>query len=219
MIVAVDNDQRIIVFNPAAEKHFGYSRDEVLGKSVDILYADIAEATLVYRSVVDTGTFSAEATGKRKNGETFTSYLSASAVTDADGRVLGTMAIFRDITEQKRAEIALHESERQFQEFMDWLPIGIYELDTRGVATFANRNALESLGFDTIEELNTSRILTPEGRERRIANLRRRMKGEAIGLQELFLKRKDGTRFRVISDTASIMEGDREGQMPWTYGF
>ena len=41
MIISVDNDQKIVEFNRAAEKAFGYRKEEVAGKCVDILYADV----------------------------------------------------------------------------------------------------------------------------------------------------------------------------------
>lgn len=109
--------------------------------------------------------------------------------------------LIRDETQK-----ALRESERRFRELTDMLPLGLYELDTDGAVTFANRSALQSLGYDTIEKLNASGAMVPKDRDRRNANLQRRMRGENIGPQEMSLVRKDGSEFPVISDAAPIMD-------------
>ena len=54
MIISVDKDRNIVIFNPAAEKTFGYTKEEVTGKRISILYADPAQALQVYERVKDT---------------------------------------------------------------------------------------------------------------------------------------------------------------------
>jgi PAS domain S-box-containing protein len=112
MIIAVDRDRRIIEFNRAAEETFGYSRGEVLGKDVGILYADPERGVTINRVTGETGGFSGEIINKRKNGETFPSFISASVLRDADSQFMGFMGISRDITELKRRERMLLESEK-----------------------------------------------------------------------------------------------------------
>ncbi len=110
MIVAVDNNRRITEFNPAAERVFGYSRQEALGQPVDIIYGNPSKARDVSSHVSQTGTFTGEVLNKRKNGDTFISYLSSSVLRDHEGMILGAMGISRDITEQKRTEKALRKA-------------------------------------------------------------------------------------------------------------
>ena len=110
MIISVDVNRNIVEFNRAAEQVFGYSKAEVLGKSIDLLYADPSEGSQLHKNTHDGG-FTGEVTNKRKNGEIFHSYVSASVMHDATGRVVGVMGISRDITERKRAEeIIAHQA-------------------------------------------------------------------------------------------------------------
>ncbi|MFQ6024707.1 MAG: putative bifunctional diguanylate cyclase/phosphodiesterase [Acidiferrobacterales bacterium] len=110
MIVSVDVNRNIVEFNPAAEKAFGYGKAEVLGKPVDLLYADQSEGVQRHANTLDGG-FTGEVVNKRKNGEIFYSYVSASVMHDATGRVVGVMGTSRDITERKRAEeIIVHQA-------------------------------------------------------------------------------------------------------------
>ncbi|MFC1567268.1 PAS domain S-box protein [Thermodesulfobacteriota bacterium] len=104
MIISVDNERRIVEFNPAAEKTFVYSKEEVLGEKVDILYADPKEGERAYKTVRKTGEFAGEITNIRKNGMVFRCLLSAALLKDTAGHVIGSMGISRDIEEKKHAE-------------------------------------------------------------------------------------------------------------------
>jgi len=119
MIISTDEHRRVVEFNQAAERTFGYSKAEVIGKKVDFLYADPSEGLRVREAVRRTGRFTGEITDRRKNGQTFPSLLAASALWDADGTFLGLMGISRDITEHKRAEEALRHQERYFRSLIE----------------------------------------------------------------------------------------------------
>ena len=104
MIIAVDTNRRVAEFNRAAQKEFGYSAEEVLGKHVDVLYADPTSGVELHRSMIEEGGGTHEVLNKRKTGEAFTSLLSASPLHDANGKLVGMMGVSRDITERKQIE-------------------------------------------------------------------------------------------------------------------
>lgn len=112
MIISVDQERRIVEFNRAAQVAFGYEKAEVVGKLVDILYAEPAEGSKVNDTTLSTGHCIAEVINVRKNGETFSSLLSASVLRDANGRMLGVMGISQDITERKQIQEKLQETSR-----------------------------------------------------------------------------------------------------------
>jgi len=103
-IITVDNERRIVEFNRAAQEMFGYTREEVLGKHVSMLYADPQEAQMVHQNVFKDGKLVREILNRRKNGEVFPSLLSASMMRDASGNLLGIVGVSRDIAERKQAE-------------------------------------------------------------------------------------------------------------------
>ena len=112
MIISVDNDRRIVEFNRAAEENFGYRKEEVLGKHVNMLYKDPEDGNMGSRKVRDSGKMVSEIINIRKDGTTFPAFLSATMLKNAEGEVIGVMGISRDTTDRKRAEEERLQRER-----------------------------------------------------------------------------------------------------------
>ncbi|MBP1739305.1 MAG: sensor signal transduction histidine kinase [Deltaproteobacteria bacterium] len=115
--VTIDQKQKVLFFNKAAEKIFGYSREEVLGQDLDVIMSpncsrDHHRAVSRY---IETGVprrigHHTEIMASRKNGETFPADISFS-ISRADGRLYFT-AIVRDLTETKALQDRINRSER-----------------------------------------------------------------------------------------------------------
>lgn len=105
MICASDNTGAITEFNYAAQKTFGYKPSEVIGKPISLLYAHTADRDEIYSQLVSTSSvYSGEVLNRKKNGEIFISYLSASVLKNEKGELIGSMGVSRDITEIKKQE-------------------------------------------------------------------------------------------------------------------
>ncbi len=107
MIIAVDGDRKIIEFNKAAQDTFGYSYDEILGNGIEVLYSEPQEGIKINEDIRELGGFTGKVINRRKNGETFPSFLSASILRDTEDEFIGVMGISRDITrsEQMKEEL------------------------------------------------------------------------------------------------------------------
>ena len=114
-IVALDLNNNITLWNQAAERIFGWSASEVLGRPIPTLTAEMREKTLqllerVYKGEVLTGY---EMTRSRKDGMPVEVRISFSLLRDANGTARGTMAVLEDITERKRMDAALKEANQR----------------------------------------------------------------------------------------------------------
>jgi two-component system sensor histidine kinase UhpB len=106
--------------------------------------------------------------------------ITAATVYDSQGRVVSLRWVIRDITERKRAEQALQESEERLRAIVDQAAIGIAQLSPEGAVLLANQRLCDMLGY-TPEELLTrawQEIIHPDDRARRREYLRRLLAGE-----------------------------------------
>lgn len=121
VIIVADHHRRILHINqPALRETFGYEQEEVVKKGVRVLYADEDGYRLTGREIFD---YRKPVKGKilelnfrRKNGEVFIGEIYALKQLDSQGNPTGNIGIIRDISERKKAEEALRESEmRRYQ--------------------------------------------------------------------------------------------------------
>ncbi len=135
-IVSFDEARRILLFNGGAERIYGWSRDEVLGRPLDVLMPEGMREVLRARvqAFMDGEAASArtsagelEVWGLRKSGEAFPAEAAISKV-EVGGQRLFTVWV-RDVTEQRRAEQALRTSEERFRVSMQAAPVVVWNQD------------------------------------------------------------------------------------------
>lgn len=141
---------------------------------------------------------------KRKDtGESWVASFSFAPIRDAKGQIIGTVVAGRDITESRKAEEALKESEERYRNIFESAVIGIYRTSPDGNIIMANPTLIRLLGFDSLEEL-MQRNLEEEGfeNEKHREEFRRRIEKEgAITSLEAEWKTKDG-RSVFVSENA-----------------
>ncbi len=148
----VGPDARFLYVNGAACRLLGYSRDELLSLAV----YDINESVNArdwpqrWEAVRQAGTSTSEARYRAKDGRAFPVEVTTNHL-EFDGHEY-SCAFVRDITERKRAESELRESEARFRKLYDDAPIGYHEVDADGRIVQVNRTELNMLGY-TGEEM------------------------------------------------------------------
>ena len=109
---------------------------------------------------------------------------------------LATVGYAWDITERKRAEEALQESEENFRRSLDDSPLGVRIFDAEGETLYANRAILDIYGYASIEELKASpaeKRLAPESHAEHLKRREKRLRGGEITPQfEMSIVRKNG---------------------------
>ncbi|HMK46167.1 MAG TPA: PAS domain S-box protein [Methanocella sp.] len=134
-----------------------------------------------------------------------------SPVEYVDGRYMGRVYVFEDITTVMKVREDAKKSEERYKELVGLLPQIVFEMDTELNLTFANRSAFEEMGYtddDFIRGLNAFELIAPEDRERAVRNLQRVMNGEKCG-EEYVFQRKDGSLFSGITYSSAIYRDEK----------
>ncbi|MBT3361128.1 MAG: PAS domain S-box protein [Rhodospirillales bacterium] len=161
-VVALDSEARILDMNPAAERMFGYSTDEVRGQLGSIFHSDEVQGKLL-NEVTDrvrrNGYWSGEVNSVRKDGSTVLVEANVMPLHDENGNPIGRIAVNRDISERKRAVEALRESEERFSTAFQWTPVAlcITRMDD-GTHIYVNNRWIFELGHTREEVIGRSAI-------------------------------------------------------------
>jgi PAS domain S-box-containing protein len=186
-IILLDDKAKITYWNPAAERIFGYTKEEAVGKKLDKLiippqYHGIHSKTTI--SSYQKGQHpkkTIEAKALRKNGTDFPIELSITALEIKDKKhVLG---IIRDISERQKMEMTLREAEKRYHALFDKAPLGILLVDETGTAVEFNEDAHRQLGYSREEfaklKVSDYEVLeTPEEVKARMKKILREEKDE-----------------------------------------
>ena len=207
-IISKDLNGVIQTWNRGAERVFGYTAEEAVGKPVTILIPPDRideEPGILARIRRGERIDHYETVRRRKDGSLIDISLTVSPIRDGDGRVAGASKIARDITERKKAENAVRDSERKLQELFSSIPAAIYTTDAEGRITYFNDAAVElagrtpTLGSD--EWCVTWKLYRPDGTPMRHDECPMAValkEGRTIRDAEAIAERPDGTRVPFI---------------------
>ncbi len=112
-IITVDDNSRMMSWNPAAEKIFGWTAEEVLGKPAPQIPAELEHERLDLRARVGAGEAirNLETRRKHKDGRDIDISINGAALTSESGAFCGAVYVIADITEHKRLQNELHKQE------------------------------------------------------------------------------------------------------------
>jgi PAS domain S-box-containing protein len=146
----------ILNWNKSAERIFGWSAQEVVGKTNPIVPPSREDeyARLRDRAVSGNGFTEVEILRRRRDGSEIPISLSTAPIRERGGPVRAIMCVAADITERKRVEAALASGERRLRTLITQAPVGIFTLSLRGEVLQFNRTMRTILGYRTDEELS-----------------------------------------------------------------
>ena len=130
---------------------------------------------------------------------------------DEDGNLFALKGTVQDITERKRAEESLRNSEARFRELVEMLPEAVFETTLSLDLIFANQRAMDLFGFtkeDLHVRVNGIKLIAPEDHDLLRENMDRRLKGEDVGTTEYRALKRDGTVFPVLFHVSPISKKD-----------
>jgi PAS domain S-box-containing protein len=212
-IITIDAAHRIVLFNPAAEEMFGYASSTLIGQPIERLIPRQFGAghIRVFGPNDATSRRLGAISGLRANGEEFPIEASISQIEIAGQHLL--TVILRDVTERKRAERKIQESEQRFRSLFEYAPDGILTADSNGYYLDANPSICRLLGFTRSEliGLHATDLRDPAEAER-VESAVLDIRGvSSLNHREWQLRRKDGSLVPVETVSAKLPNGELLG--------
>ena len=146
--ITAETDGRIILSNPAFRKMFGYTKEELAGKSLDdlLLTPAMRETGVSMGKLISAGrVVHRTLKRKRKDGKEI-DVEAFGAPVQLGGRSKGFLAIYVDISKRVEAEKSIRESEELFRLLSSTAPIGIFRADREGRWVYVNQRWSEMTG-------------------------------------------------------------------------
>jgi PAS domain S-box-containing protein len=223
VIWTMDMNLQYTYISPSITPMLGYCVEEAMTKTVEESLTpasmDVAMKTLAVELASENAgqedlfePVTVELELNHKDGSTVWSEVKATFLRDPDGQPVGFLGITRDITERKRAEDALKQSEEKYRTLVNEINDCIFVVDVEGIISFANNAAAKAFGFESPQELigrNISELRPPEVREEMKKMREKAIKtGEFHRLLEFpFIRKEGSTGFFELNPNPIIENG------------
>ncbi len=156
-MISKTRDGHILTWNRGAEELFGYSSEEMIGRSIDTLVPDELRKeaeTLRAKVQSNTPTTPIESQRLHRTGRHIDVSISLSPIRDDAGTIIGTSQIFRDITDRRRAELALARSDARFRTLISAIPQLVWSCTPNGSCDYVSDQWLAYAGGHLDDYLN-----------------------------------------------------------------
>ncbi len=206
-------DRQITSWNAAAERLYGYTAAELLGRSAGLLVPEThrTEVELLVANVLRGEPVQHYETQRtRKGGALLQVSLSLSPVFDRGGRIVGASSVARDVTGRNAAIAAGHRSEQQFRRIIEATNEGVWEIDLEEQTTFVNPQMAGMLGY-TPEEMQGQSLwnyISPDRHVDARASLERRRSHGLAERIEFCFTRRDGSDCYALLSTSALLDPD-----------
>jgi len=223
-VVEWNTDFVVTRWTGAAEKMFGWSAEETIGKPIMELRMIYEEDIPIVQSVMQrlTDGKSKYVVSSNRNYTKTRQVIQCewynTILYNSKGEMISVMSQVLDITERKQTEEALRRAEENFRRSLDDSPLGVRIVTIESDTVYANRAMLNIYGYDSIEELKTTPLkerCTPESyAEFKIRMEKRKRGGDGPSEYGISIVRKDGEVRQLQAFRKEIVwDGERQYQV------
>ncbi|MBN1473632.1 MAG: PAS domain S-box protein [Syntrophaceae bacterium] len=164
----VDLDGNLTYVNPAMHKGLGFTKEELIGKHYRIFTdeANVKELYKIYNQIYKTGepVRTADFEFIKKDKTTLIAETSASLIVDAAGKPVGFRGVSHDVTERRKMDEAIRQSEEKYRATVNEVDEWYFEIDLDGNVVFINDAVVRSVGYpkEMIIGLNYKSFITKD---------------------------------------------------------
>jgi PAS domain S-box-containing protein len=208
-------DTTLTYVNKAYCRLFGKRPDELLGRRFINLVPDDLHAQIekhIQALVTHPGTLHDEIPIYQGDGGCLWYRWSNTAIVGELGEVTEVQSVGLDITARKKIEEDLRESESRFRDTADLLPQSVFETDTCGQLTFANRVTMEMSGctdLDLEQGVSVYDLMAASDRSRLTEAFQQVLAGETIHANECVMEARNGVHFKVLISASPMVRRER----------
>jgi two-component system CheB/CheR fusion protein len=154
-IIGTTLDGAVTTWNRGAERLYGYSPDEAIGRNLSMLAPGDGDDTREFLDALHRGqrVENVEAVRVRKDGTVVDVSITVSPIHDSDGAMAGASAIARNISQLKSIQRELVEREGRIRLLLESTAEAIFGLGPDGLCTFVNPACARMLGFSSADDL------------------------------------------------------------------
>lgn len=210
-IISLDRNRCVTFWNPAAEKMFGWTQQEVIGKPFPAVPEEKREEyEAIFKEKMKGKAFTdLEVVRQKKNGQRFYVSSTTGPFRNDKGEIIGLISVMIDITRRKRAEEALQQSEERYRSLVENTQDGYFVCDFHtGGFRFLNQRMCDLLGYTREEALQITLWDVLSENDHRI--MRTLIESQQAGQKtnttprSYIAVRKQGTQFRAEISTALV---------------
>lgn len=167
----LDPQGRVTIWNTGAERIAGWQDREILGQHCAVFYpaedAAAGKPQADLQRAAEAGRLEEERWRVRRDGSEYLANVTATALYDSAGTLVGFGEVIRDITDQRAAESAIEAREMQLRSILETVPDAMLVVDDRGELTSFSATAERLFGYGAGEVLgsNVNLLMPPEGHE------------------------------------------------------
>ena len=193
-ISITDTNNRILFVNAAFLKTYGYTEEELIGQDISMVRSSENDPEIVDKilDITSNTGWQGELMNRKKDGTDFPIMLSTTIISNENGETIGMVGVAVDISDRKKSEKLLRESEEKYRNLIETMPDGVYRSTHEGKFVELNDAMVKILGYDSKDELMAIDIKSelyfePNDRESLVLN------ASSADLDVFPMKKKDGT--------------------------
>lgn len=220
-VISINTSGEIIIWNKAAETIFGYSSEFIIGKKISLIIPEnLSEQnqTITNKTIAGESIKNFETTRLDKNGNNINVSINFSAIKDTNGKVVGLLALIKNITEKKENEKKLKDSLKIIADYkyaLDKSSI-VAITNQKGIITYVNENFCKISKYDADELIGQDHRIINSGYHTKefIRSIWTTIANGNIWQGEIKNKAKDGSYYWVNTTIVPFL--DEQGK-PYQY--